>query len=72
MKKLLIAAAVVFATSTVTFAQKKKATGPAMKFKEEVHNFGTVREGVKVEHHFEFTNTGDAPLIITAAQGSCG
>lgn len=45
---------------------------PAFSFTEENHDFGTIDEGVKAEYDFEFTNTGDAPLIITNAQGSCG
>lgn len=45
---------------------------PVFAFTEENHNFGTIEEGVKAEYDFEFTNTGDAPLIITNAQGSCG
>ena len=72
MKNLLIAVAVVFATSSVAFAQTAKTTGPAMTFKEETYNYGTVKAGTKVEHIFEFTNTGTEPLIISNAQGSCG
>lgn len=41
-------------------------------FEEENHSFGTIEEGVIAKHDFEFTNTGDAPLIITNASGSCG
>ncbi len=41
-------------------------------FKEESHNFGTIEEGTIAKHDFEFTNTGEAPLVITNAQGSCG
>lgn len=45
---------------------------PAFKFNEETHDFGTINEGDIAEHTFEFTNTGDAPLVISAAKGSCG
>tara|TARA_R110002072_G_scaffold201753_5_gene359593 strand:- start:83 stop:586 length:504 start_codon:yes stop_codon:yes gene_type:complete len=45
---------------------------PEFTFTEENHDFGIIDEGVKAEYDFEFTNTGDAPLIITNAQGSCG
>ena len=45
---------------------------PEFSFTEENHNFGTIDEGVKADYDFEFTNTGDAPLIITNAKGSCG
>lgn len=45
---------------------------PVFSFNEENHDFGTIEEGVIAKHDFEFTNTGDAPLIITNASGSCG
>lgn len=45
---------------------------PVMKFEEEVHDFGTVEEGEIVEHTFVFTNTGNAPLIVSDANASCG
>ncbi len=45
---------------------------PEMKFEEESFDFGTINEGDVVEHTFKFTNTGEAPLVITAAKGSCG
>lgn len=52
-----------------SFAQ----TGPKIEFKEEAINYGgEIRrksDGIRI---FEFTNTGDAPLIITIAKSSCG
>ena len=45
---------------------------PVFAFTEEAHNFGTIEEGVIAKYDFEFTNTGEAPLIITNASGSCG
>lgn len=45
---------------------------PAFDFPEENHDFGVINEGDKVEKIFTFTNTGDAPLIISDAKGSCG
>lgn len=45
---------------------------PTFAFAEENHDFGTINEGDVVEHIFEFENTGDAPLIISDAKGSCG
>ena len=43
-----------------------------MKFEEEMYDFGTINEGDVVEHTFKFTNTGDSPLVISNAKGSCG
>jgi len=45
---------------------------PVMDFEASEHDFGTVNEGDIVEHTFIFTNTGDAPLIISDASASCG
>jgi len=45
---------------------------PAMTFEKVEHDFGTINEGDKVETTFNFTNTGDAPLIITQIRASCG
>ena len=35
-------------------------------------DFGTVTEGEIVSHTFSFKNTGNEPLIISDAKGSCG
>lgn len=45
---------------------------PTMDFETKTHDFGTIDEGDVVEHTFKFTNNGKAPLVITAARGSCG
>jgi hypothetical protein len=45
---------------------------PDFTFVSEFHDFGQIEDGVKVEHFFEFENTGEAPLIISKAEGSCG
>lgn len=45
---------------------------PTMEFATMDHDFGTITEGQVVEHTYSFKNTGEAPLIIQGAQGSCG
>lgn len=45
---------------------------PQFSFEKEMHDFGTITEGTVAKHDFTFTNTGDAPLVITNARGSCG
>ena len=49
-------------------------TGPTttMTFAETEFDFGTVQEGEKVAHTYKFTNTGNEPLILSDAKGSCG
>lgn len=43
-----------------------------IEFKETTYDFGTIDEGDKVSHTFNFTNTGNEPLIFSNAKGSCG
>lgn len=45
---------------------------PVMSFEKSEHDFGTIDAGAAQETVFKFTNTGDAPLIITDAKSSCG
>ena len=45
---------------------------PDIKFDIETYDFGTIMQGDKVTHDFEFMNSGKEPLIITQASGSCG
>ena len=55
-------------------AQPEVPAGPTtiMAFEETEFDFGTVTEGEKVSHTFKFTNTGEEPLILSNAKGSCG
>lgn len=65
-------------SSTMTEAPAMDAaavpTGPSTKiaFEETDFDFGTVKDGEKVTHVFKFTNSGENPLVISNAQGSCG
>lgn len=80
LKSILLVSSLLVAT--VTFAQedKKQLTNIGnentnqgeFKFKEEEFNFGTIKQGDVATHDFEFTNTGNEPIIISSAQGSCG
>lgn len=67
MKRLLLLA--VLFTVLSTYAQK----GAKIAFKTDTIDYGTTNKeddnGLRV---FEFTNTGDAPLIITEVKSSCG
>lgn len=43
-----------------------------IKFDKTVHNFGKINEGEVVKTVFKFKNSGDSPLVISTALGSCG
>ena len=45
---------------------------PAFAFEKDFHDFGNLTDGDQVNYDFKFTNSGNAPLIITNASGSCG
>jgi len=45
---------------------------PVMSFEKSEHDFGTIEQGTPQETIFKFTNTGNAPLIITNATSTCG
>ena len=55
-----------------TPAEKPEGPLPVLSFAETEHDFGTITEGDIVTKKFSFTNTGEAPLIITNAAASCG
>lgn len=62
------------ATPATTPEPEEKPEGPlpVMNFETVDHDFGTINEGDVVEYTYKFNNTGEAPLIIQNAQGSCG
>ena len=43
-----------------------------LKFKTEVIDYGTIVQNSEGHRLFTFTNTGDAPLVITKVKTSCG
>jgi hypothetical protein len=66
-------AAVADPASTPAAADvKPEGPLPVMQFETMEHDFGKINEGDIVEYTYKFKNTGDAPLIIQGAQGSCG
>jgi hypothetical protein len=68
MKKILGLIAVILLT-TASYAQ----SGAKMELKSDTVDYGTTsKEGDNGIRTFEFTNTGDAPLIIKDVKSSCG
>ncbi len=60
--------------ATATQAAPPVPVGPltSITFDEDTYDFGEVMEGEKVVHVYKFTNTGNEPLVIEDAKGSCG
>lgn len=78
-KQLIFASALVFLSSNILMAQAlpneespAQSTTTAITFDESEFNFGKVAVGEKIQHIYRFTNTGDEPLLLTNARGSCG
>lgn len=49
-----------------------KTSGAQITFDATEYNFGKAKQGDIVNHEFVFTNTGEEPLVISSAAGSCG
>lgn len=73
MKRILMVCMAVLAVCSVAVAKKKSAEGtPAVKFTEQVWDFGTIKQDRPASHNFEFVNTGDGNLVIVDATAECG
>ena len=71
----LLACFVRFAGAQEPKQEEKPAdnpNAPEITFENDVHDYGTVKQGADGGCEFRFTNTGKEPLIITNAVGSCG
>ena len=67
---MLLAGATTISTSTVT--AQEVSNGAQISFDKETHDYGTIKNGANGTCTFEFKNTGNAPLILSNAKGSCG
>ena len=73
MKKALFSLAVMFVGLTAfNKVDAQIETRPKIEFTKETHDYGTVKYGADGTCTFEFKNTGNEPLIISNAKGSCG
>ena len=69
-KRFFIAFFAMCMVATALWADDKYAEA---KFTVKSHDFGTIKEANgPVSCNFEFTNTGDKPLLIIDATASCG
>ena len=69
-KNILATILVVFLSFYSLFAQTNNA--PKFRFVESKYDFGEIIQGDVVEHHFEFSNDGEIPLIISKIITTCG
>ena len=51
---------------------KSGSNTPAIRFETTEYDFGKVLQGEQVSHTFKFKNVGDAPLIISSIEKTCG
>lgn len=75
MKKVLFSLLMVFVATVATnsvVAQEVTKDGAKIEFEKEVHDYGTIKNGADGTCSFDFKNTGNQPLIISNAKGSCG
>lgn len=71
MKKLLFTL-LAFLSISVAVNKVSAQSGAKIEFTKETHDYGKIKNGADPLCSFEFKNTGDAPLIISDAKGSCG
>ena len=74
MKKVLFSLLMIFvaAAGTNMVVAQEVENGAKIEFDKEVHDYGTIENGANGQCTFDFKNTGNAPLIISNAKGSCG
>lgn len=68
MKRILFFASLVLVMTSIAM------TVPTALFnwRSATHDFGRIVQGKPVTAEFTFTNTGEMPLVIHSAKGSCG
>jgi len=64
MKKLILSLSMV-----ISFVFVEAQT---IEFESKVIDYGVIEHNADGNREYKFTNSGDAPLIIKAAKGSCG
>ena len=65
MKKIILVAAIAL----ISFATNAQAK---IQFKTDTIDYGQIEKGSDGLRIFEFTNTGNVPLLITDVKSSCG
>jgi hypothetical protein len=74
MKKFILLATLALSIFVVSAQNEKEATknGPQITFKTTLHEYGDIYVDGDGTYLFEFTNTGNEPLILSKPVSSCG
>lgn len=82
MKRILGIVTFCFLVASISFAQNDEShstqnmdeakEGPIMKFESMEIDYGTIEQNSEPYREFKFVNTGNTPLVINNAKGSCG
>ena len=73
MKRVLLTLALVLvAAFTSNAVAQALESGPKIEFEKDVHDYGTIQQYGNGVYEFKFKNTGNEPLTISNAKGSCG
>ncbi len=80
MKRIALFLTVLFFASSAISQEEEKVTqtikesgnGPEISFEKVVHDYGTLYQGGDGSSDFEFTNTGNEPLVLSTVRSSCG
>lgn len=72
MKKLVFSLTMILVALFSFNTAIAQESGAKIEFPKETHDYGTIKNGADGSCTFEFKNTGNEPLIISNAKGSCG
>lgn len=72
MKNFILIVALVFSIVIVRAQDEKTVNGPEITFPKTEHDYGTIYLNGDGTYNFEFTNTGNEPLILSKPRSSCG
>ena len=76
MTLLVLCLSISFMTAqdgaAVPVSDNTPSEGPVMEFSDTVVDYGTIAQSSEPFRVFAFTNTGNEPLVIKHAKGSCG
>ena len=53
-------------------ATEQSSNGPEISFTKVVHDYGTIEQNSDGTCEFDFTNTGNEPLVLSTVRSSCG